>query len=220
MQPPHDKTITVLICDTHEVYREGVSSILARQPDIEVLAQTGSGREAVELSRRLHPRVVLTDIFMTDLKGYDVSRLIKKDHPDVSVIILTLYDEEEFLHRSLDAGAHGYLIKNLPASQLLYAIRSVDSGGQYISPRLLKDAIRQYEKPSEKRKIPYDPLTVREREILVLLAEGFCLKDVATHLNLSVKTVDVHKYNLMRKLDIHDRSRLIRYAIRRKLIEV
>jgi two-component system response regulator NreC len=135
-------------------------------------------------------------------------------------LILTVYDDEDLVARCLDAGAAGYVLKDSPPLQLVYAIQAVQQGQQFLSPRVLTSVVRQYiSQPSDFRG-GYELLSDREREILVLLAEGQSLKDIATRLNLSVKTVDAHKYNLMRKLDLHDRSELIRYAIRKRLVEV
>jgi two-component system response regulator NreC len=134
--------------------------------------------------------------------------------------MLTMHDEEELVARCLEAGAAGYIIKDAPASQLVYAIEMTMKGERYLSPAVLKKVVAGYVKNSTRPKTSYDRLSAREREILKLLAEGLTVKEIASRLNLSVKTVDVHKYNLMRKIDVHDRSELIRYAIQRRLIDV
>lgn len=215
----HNK-IAVLICDDHALFREGVKSILSLQPDIEVVGEAADGKEAVEQALRLSPDVVLMDISMPVLKGFEAVRRIKKARPQTQILILTVYDDEDLVARCLDAGASGYLLKDSPPQQLVYAIQTVDRGEQYMSPRVLTGVVRQYISQPSEFKGGYELLSDREREILVLLAEGQSLKDIATRLNLSVKTVDAHKYNLMRKLDLHDRSELIRYAIRKRLVEV
>ena len=214
------KKIRVLVCDDHALFREGVKTILNAQPDIEVVGEAADGKEAVELAIRLYPDVALMDISMPVLKGFEATRRIKKARPDINVLILTVYDDEEMVGRCLDAGAAGYLLKDSPPLQLVYAIQAVNRGQQYMSPRVLTGVVRQYISQPAEFKGGYELLSDREREILVLLAEGHSLKDIATHLNLSVKTVDAHKVNLMRKLDLHDRSELIRYAIRHRLVEV
>jgi two-component system response regulator NreC len=213
------KKITVLICDDHALFREGVKTVLNAQPDIEVIGEAADGREGVELALTLEPSVVLMDISMPVLKGFDAVRRIKKARPDIRVLILTVYDDEDMVARCLDAGAAGYVLKDSPPPQLIYAIQTVFAGQQYMSPRVLTGVVRQYISQPTDFKGGYELLSDREREILVLLAEGQSLKDIATRLNLSVKTVDAHKYNLMRKLDLHDRSELIRYAIRKRLVE-
>jgi two-component system response regulator NreC len=134
--------------------------------------------------------------------------------------MLTMHDEEELVARCLEAGAAGYIIKDAPATQLVYAIETVMKGERYLSPVVLKKVVAGYVKNSKRPQTSYDRLSAREREILKLLAEGLTVKEIATRLNLSIKTVDVHKYNLMRKIDVHDRAELIRYAIQKRLIEV
>jgi len=213
------KKITVLVCDDHELFREGVKTILSSQPDIEVVGEAADGKEAIEEALRLNPNVVLMDISMPVLKGFDAVRRIRKARPDAKVLILTVYDDEDLVARCLDAGAAGYVLKDSPPLQLVYAIQTVHRGQQYMSPRVLTGVVRQYIAQPSDFKGGYELLSDREREILVLLAEGQSLKEIATRLNLSVKTVDAHKYNLMRKLDLHDRSELIRYAIRKRLVE-
>jgi two-component system response regulator NreC len=213
------KKITVLVCDDHALFREGVKTILNSQPDIEVIGEAADGKEAVEESIRLNPDVVLMDISMPVLKGFDAVRRIRKARSDAKILILTVYDDEDLVARCLDAGAAGYVLKDSPPLQLVYAIQTVYRGQQYMSPRVLTGVVRQYIAQPSDFKGGYELLSDREREILVLLAEGQSLKEIASRLNLSVKTVDAHKYNLMRKLDLHDRSELIRYAIRKRLVE-
>jgi len=211
--------IRVLICDDHALFREGVKIILASHPEFEVVGEAEDGGEAVERALRLNPDVALMDISMPVLKGFDATRRIKKALPGVKVLVLTVYDDEDLVARCLDAGASGYILKDSPPAQLTYAIQAVHQGQQYMSPRVLTTVVRQFMANPTDPKSSYDLLSDREREILVLLAEGVALKEVASNLNLSVKTVEAHKYNLMRKLDLHDRSELIRYAIRKHLVE-
>ncbi len=213
------KKITVLVCDDHALFREGVKTILNSQPDIEIIGEAADGKEAVQEAIRLSPDIVLMDISMPVLKGFDAVRRIKKVRPEIKILILTVYDDEDLVARCLDAGAAGYILKDSPPLQLVYAIQTVNNGEQYMSPRVLTGVVRQYIAQPADFRGGYDLLSDREREILVLLAEGQSLKEIATRLNLSVKTVDAHKYNLMRKLDLHDRSELIRYAIRKRLVE-
>jgi two-component system, NarL family, response regulator NreC len=211
--------IRVLICDDHALFREGVKTILAAHPEFEVAGEAEDGREAVERAIRLNPDVVLMDISMPVLKGFDATRRITKALPATKVLILTVYDDEDLVARCLDAGASGYILKDSPPAQLTYAIQEVCRGQQYMSPRVLTPVVRRFMANPAEPKSGYDLLSDREREILVLLAEGIPLKDVAKGLDLSVKTVEAHKYNLMRKLNLHDRSELIRYAIRKRLVE-
>ena len=213
------KKITVLVCDDHELFREGVKTILNSQPDMKVVGEAADGEQSVERAIELDPDVVLMDISMPVLKGFDAVRRIRKTRPSIKVLILTVYDDEDLVARCLDAGAAGYVLKDSPPLQLVYAIHTVLQGHQFLSPKVLTGLVRQYISQPLDFKEGYDLLSDREREILVLLAEGLSLKEIATRLDLSVKTVDAHKYNLMRKLDLHDRSELIRYVIRKKLID-
>ena len=213
------KKIRVLVCDDHELFREGVKTILNAQPSLEVVGEAGDGKEAVDMALRLDPDVVLMDISMPVLRGFEATRRLKRARPCIKVLILTVYGDEDLVTRCLDAGAAGYILKDTPPVQLVYAIEAVNRGQQYMSPSVLKGLVRQHMSQPTGLKSGYELLSDREREILVLLAEGESLKDIATRLDLSVKTVDAHKTNLMRKLDLHDRSELIRYAIRKHLVE-
>jgi len=212
--------IRVLVCDDHTLFREGVKAIFRDEPTIEIVDEASDGRQAVAKAMRLRPDVVTMDINMPDLSGFDATRRILQFDENIKVLILTMYEEEEVIARCLDAGATGYLLKDASLSQLVQAIDTVHKGGQYLSPRALKKVVNRYVKNSRGAETSYDLLSDREREILKLLADGLSIKEIATHLSLSVKTVDAHKYNLMRKLDLHDRSELIKYAIQKKLIRL
>lgn len=209
----------ILICDDHTLFVEGIKAILRNQPSLEIVGEARDGRRAVEMVKKLKPDLVLMDISMPDMNGFDATRRVRDFDESVKVLILTMHDEEELVARCLEAGASGYIIKDAPASQLLYAIEIVQKGEKYLSPVVLKKVVAGYVK-NQRPQTSYDRLSGREREILKLLAEGQTVKEIATMLNLSVKTVEVHKYNLMRKIDVHDRSELIKYAIQKKLIAV
>jgi DNA-binding NarL/FixJ family response regulator len=213
------KPIKVLICDDHALFREGVKTVLQPQPTIQVIGEAVDGRQAVDLARSLHPDVVLMDIAMPVLRGFDAARRIRKAQPSVKILMLTIYDDEDLVARCLTAGAAGYILKDAPPAQLVYAIQVVTRGERYMSPQVVTGVVNSYLRCPQRARTKYDLLSDREREIVVLLAEGQSLKDIAQRLCLSVKTVDAHKVNLMRKLELHDRTQLIRYAIRQKLIE-
>lgn len=211
---------TVLICDDHTLFREGIKEILKNQPSIEILDEAENGREAVSKANRVHPDIVLMDIAMPDLGGFEATGRILRDSPRTKVIILTMYEEEEVITRCLKAGASGYVLKDAPRSDLMHAIDTVKRGGQYLSSRALKKVVKQHVKGAKTTETDYERLSDREREVLKLLADGLALKEIASRLVLSVKTVDAHKTNMMRKLDLHDRSEVIKYAIARKLIRL
>jgi DNA-binding NarL/FixJ family response regulator len=212
--------ITVLLCDDHTLFREGIKAILKDEPSIEIVGEAADGRQAVAKALELHPDVVLMDIAMPDLSGFDATRRILHANSKAKVLILTMYEEEEVINRCLAAGAAGYVLKDAPRAHLIHAIDVVNNGGQYMSSRALKKVVKQYVRGAKSAVTGYERLSDREREVLKLLADGLALKEIATRLVLSVKTVDAHKTNLMRKLDLHDRSELIKYAIQRKLIRL
>ena len=212
--------IRVLVCDDHELFREGLKAILRAETDVEVVGEARNGREAVESAVALRPDAVLMDMEMPELSGLEATRRIRQAEQGVHVLILTMYAEEQLVAQCLQAGAAGYVLKDVPAAQLVYAIRVVARGGRYLSPEALKGVVERYAEGAAHAETRYDLLTGREREVLKLLAEGLSAKQVASHLNLSVKTVDVHKTNLMRKLDVHDRAELIKWAIRNRVIRL
>jgi len=212
--------IKVLLCDDHTLFREGIKAILKDEASIEIVGEAADGRQAVAKALQLHPDVVLMDIAMPDLSGFDATRRILQSNAKAKVIILTMYEEEEVINRCLAAGASGYVLKDAPRAHLIHAIDVVNKGGQYMSSRALKKVVKQYVKGAKSTATGYERLSDREREVLKLLADGLALKEIAVKLVLSVKTVDAHKTNLMRKLDLHDRSELVKYAIQRKLIRL
>jgi len=214
------KRTRVLICDDHTLFVEGIKAMLRNEPSLEIVGEAHDGRQAVELVKELKPDLLLMDVSMPDMNGFDATQRVQELDPKVKVLILTMHDEEELVARCLEAGAAGYIIKDAPASQLLYAIEMVQKGERYLSPGVLKQVVAGYVKNASVPQTSYDRLSPREREVLKLLAEGLSIKEIATRLNLSVKTVDVHKTNLMKKIDVHDRTELIKYAIRQKLIAV
>jgi len=216
----HVNKTRILICDDHTLFVEGIKAMLRNELSLEIVGEARNGRQAVELVKDLRPDLLLMDVSMPDMNGFDATRRVHEFDPDVKVLILTMHDEEELVARCLEAGAAGYIIKDAPASQLLYAIEMVRKGERYLSPAVLKKVVETYVKNTRRPQTSYDRLSPREREILKLLAEGLSVKEIATRLNLSVKTVDAHKTNLMKKIDVHDRTELIKYAIQRKLIPV
>jgi len=213
------KKLRILICDDHALFREGIKATLRREPSIEIAGEVENGRDAVAEVKRLKPNVVLMDIAMPELNGLEATMRIKESDPDIKVLIMTMYDDENVITRCLAAGASGYVLKDAPPSQLLYALDMVQKGREYLDPGVIKK-VTDYFKFARTGETSYDRLSDREREVLKLIAEGHSVKEIATKLNLSVKTVDTHKYNLMHKLDIHDKAGLIRYALQNKVVEI
>jgi len=212
------KKIRILICDDHRLFREGIKAILSADPELEVVGEAGDGKQAVAEALRLRPDVTLMDVSMPALVGYEAIRRIVQSPAQSKILVLTMYEEEEVIRRCLQAGARGYILKDAPASQLVAAVHTVYQGGRYLSPQVLKRVVDDYTQESSPAATRYDTLSDREREVLKLLAEGLSVKEVSSALNISVKTAEAHKYNLMRKLDLHDRTELIKYALGRKLI--
>jgi DNA-binding NarL/FixJ family response regulator len=212
--------VRVLLCDDHTLFREGIKAILKDEPSIEIVGEAENGRQAIAQALKSIPDVVLMDIAMPDLNGFDATKRILQSNPKIKILILTMYEEEEVINRCLAAGAAGYVLKDAPTAHLIHAIDVVNKGGQYMSSRALKKVVKQYVTGAKAAATGYDRLSDREREVLKMLADGLALKEIAGQLALSVKTIDAHKTNLMRKLDLHDRSELIKYAIQRKLIRL
>jgi len=213
--------IRVLLADDHTLLRSGIRALLEDEPDILVVGEADDGREAVRLAHQLRPNLVLMDIAMPLLNGLEATRQIKREHPEIKVLVLTMYDHEEYFRQVLEAGASGYIIKRAAANELVAAIRAVSSGESVLSPAITRYLVEDY-LSGESRKDEEDPdtLSPREREVLQLIAEGKTSREIAELLNLSIKTVQSHRASLMRKLDLHDRGDLIKYAIQKKIIEI
>lgn len=213
--------ISILIVDDHTLLRDGIRALLEEQPDIVVVGQAEDGREAVRLVGQLRPNVVLMDIAMPLLNGLEATRQIKREYPEINVLILTMYDHEEYFRQVLEVGASGYIVKRAAASELVAAIRAVNRGEAVLSPSitrlLLEDYLQRY---SNKTESDPDALSPREREVLQLIAEGKTSREIAEIMHLSVKTIQSHRTSLMQKLDLHDRGELIKYAIQKKIIEL
>lgn len=214
------RKLRLLLCDDHALFRAGMKAVLSEQPLMEVVGEAGDGQAALLEAERLRPDLVLMDIEMPLLNGVEATRRITQAHPEVKVLILTMYVEDELVGRCLEAGAGGYVVKDAPVSQLAYAVETVAAGGRYLSPAAVDKMIDHRGQPIERTRTRYDLLTNREREVLKLLADGLTIKEVAARLDRSVKTAEVHKYNLMQKLALHDRGELIKYAIAHRLVQV
>jgi two-component system response regulator NreC len=213
--------IRVLIVDDHGIVRAGIRSLLEDQADIEVVGEAGSGWKAIELAIRLQPDVVLMDIAMGDLSGLEATQEIRERAPDVNVLALTMHDREEYFFAMLKAGALGYVLKESEPDELLAAIRAVHQGEAFLSPAVTKAVLEDYlTKRTDQAQPRSDTLTLREQEVLRLAAEGKTTREIADMLHLSVKTIEKHRSSMMRKLGLQSLPDLIKYAIRKGLIEV
>ena len=214
-------SIRILIADDHTIVRDGIRALLASADDIEVAGEAADGREAVDLYARLNPDLVLMDIAMPGLGGLEATAAIRKIDAQARVLVLTQYDDAEYVRRFLRAGACGYVLKRAAGSELVSAIRAAHRGGLVLDPQIAREALKDGEgAPDVSGPAPYETLTDREKQVLKLLAEGRSNKEVAAVLDISVKTAMSHREHLMRKLDFHNRTDLVRFAIREGVIKV
>lgn len=207
--------IRVVLADDHTLVRQGLRSLLERD-GIQVVGDAQDGQELVRLAGKHSPDVAVIDIGMPLLNGLDAARELKRVSPKTKAILLTRHDEDEYLIEALRAGAKGYVLKNQAATDLVHAIQLVCRGQVYLSPGMSSVVVNAY---LSKTELPVDPITSREREVLQLIAEGKSTRDIASLLGISVKTADSHRSRLMRKLDIHEVASLVRYAVRKGLVQ-
>lgn len=205
----------IVLADDHVLVRQGLKSLLERE-HFQVIAEASDGQEAVKLIEEHHPDIAIMDISMPTLNGIDAARGLSRCAPKTKVILLTQHEEEQYIHEALEAGVKGYVLKNQVANDLIQAIRQVGRGEFYLSPGISRAVMEAFRNKSER---PADPLTARERQVLQLIAEGKSTKDTASVLGISVKTAESHRMRLMQKLDIHETASLVRYAVRRGLIQ-
>ncbi|GAC1460367.1 MAG: response regulator transcription factor [Ktedonobacterales bacterium] len=213
--------IRVLLADDHTILRAGLKMMLNAQPDIEVVGEASDGKHAVAEAQRLQPDVILMDITMPDWNGIEATRQVKRLQPDVRVLVLTMHENEEYLFQVLRAGASGYMLKEVADTELISAIRIVNAGSFYLSSSAQSMMVGDYlqrVRTGEERD-SYSDLTEREREILKLVAEGYTNNQIAERLFISPKTVDTHRTHIMDKLNLHSRAELVKYAMRRGLLE-
>jgi two-component system response regulator NreC len=214
-------TIRILLADDHTILRAGLKMMLNAQPDMEVIGEAQDGRQAINEALRHHPDVVLMDITMPDINGIDATRQIKRLLPDVKVLVLTMHENDEYVFQALRAGASGYIVKEAVDTELFTALHVVQTGQFYLSPTaqsiIVGDYLQRVRTGEEKDS--YSTLTEREREILKLVAEGFTNNQIAERLVISPKTVDTHRTHVMDKLNLHSRAELVKYAMRRGLLE-
>ena len=212
--------LRILLADDHTIMRNGLRLLLERQSDFVVVAEAENGREAVELTARENPDIVIMDIGMPVLNGIEAAKRISADQPRTSIVILSMHSDESYILRALKSGARGYLLKDSAEADLIGAVRAVAAGKAFFSPAVSKvladDYIRQIQQKGVEDS--YELLTTRERELLQLVAEGRSTKEIASQLNLSPHTVDTHRGNIMHKLNVHSVPELILYAVRRGII--
>jgi DNA-binding NarL/FixJ family response regulator len=207
--------IRVVLADDHVLVRQGLKSLLEREK-FQVVAEASDGQELIRLAETHHPDIAVLDISMPTLNGIEAARELTRSSPQTKVILLTQHEEEQYIHEALEVGVKGYVLKSQVASDLVHAMQQVSRGGIYLSPGVSRAVVDAYRSKSER---PSDPLSGRERQVLQLIAEGKSTKDVASLLGISVKTAESHRSRLMQKLDIHETASLVRYAVRRGLVQ-
>lgn len=211
-------TVRVLLADDHELVRAGIRSLLEKISSVEIVGEVGDGQEAIRLVEKHEPDVVLADIAMPGLNGLEVTRHLTKTFPRVRVVILTMYSDDEHVYLALRAGAAGYLLKGSAREELELAIRAVARGDTYLSPPISKPLIMEYSHHTQVG--PLRGLSSRQTQVLQLIARGKTTKQIALDLNISVKTVESHRTQLMDRLEIHDIPGLVRFAIKVGLVEL
>jgi len=212
----------ILIAEDHAILREGLRALLSSTPELEVIGEAEDGKEAITLARQLKPHLVLMDLNMPNINGTEAMRSIRRHNPEIKIIALTVHKTEEYVRATLDAGASGYVLKDDTHHDLLTAITSVRKGKVYLSPGICDKVINGFLGPNTATASTssWSQLTVREREVTKLIAEGKKSREVAEYLSVSLKTVEKHRSNLMRKLDLHSVSEITKYAIANSLVSL
>jgi len=213
--------IRILLADDHPMVRSGLIKLLEPYKEFVIVGEAGDGEEAVEMTKKLQPDIVIIDLSMPKLSGIEATKLIRKNNPITKVLVLTMHDNEEYVYQIFKCGAGGYMLKNSGKDDLAAAIRAVAKGETFFSPRVSEIMVNAYLRKADVREgLPLSnediPLTKREREILFYIAEGLNNSQIAERLFISARTVDTHRTNIMQKLDIHDAANLVRYAMKKK----
>jgi len=216
-------TIRCIIVDAHASFREGLRRVLEGESDLQVVGEAGDTTQGLELVRNLKPDVVLMAIDIPGISSLEAARLMAPDAPETRLIFMTLEEDEKYLLRCMEVGAAGYILKDSPALKLLTAVRDVHHGRKYVSPQVLGKLVEDFRARGQGRrgqKRGTATLTPREREVVKMIAEGKSVKEIAVRMGRSVKTIEAHKFNLMRKLDIHNKAQLVTYAIQKKIVKL
>ena len=209
--------IHVLLVDDHTLFRQGLKTLISAESDMDVAGEASNGSDAVEKADEVRPDMVLMDVSMPGLSSFEAARQIRKNHPKTKVLFLTMYDDQDYVTQGMAVGASGYILKDCSSAELVRGLRDALNGGNYVSAPILSQLVDTFRSQA---KSANSALSARECEVLKMLAEGTSVKEIACHLDLSVKTVEAHKFNLMRKLDIHNKAQLVRYAVQKKIIQM
>ncbi|NIO15421.1 MAG: response regulator [Deltaproteobacteria bacterium] len=213
--------IGILIADDHALVREGIMAILNMHDDMTVLGEASNGKETIEKAGELKPDIILMDIAMPGLGGLEATLEIRKVDPGIKILVLSQYDDREYVSRLIKAGVSGYILKHAVGTDLVSAIRAVSRGEFYLYSSIASSVINDYlSKREQLAEDPYDTLTDREKQVLKIIAEGHSHKEIASILNISVKTVVAHQSNIAEKLDLHSRAEFVKFAIRKGIIKI
>lgn len=211
--------VRILIADDHTILRAGIRSLLDMVPDFEVVGEVDNGKDAIYQAGQLEPDLLLSDLSMPKTNGTEAIQHIKSRYPEIKILVLTVHKTEEYVHAALKAGANGYVLKDDTSDELIAAIKNIAAGKTYLSPSICNEVVTGYLADPGKERIytSIELLTSREREVMKLIAEGNRNKDIAQYLSISLKTVEKHRSNLMKKLDLHSASSITSYAIKNGL---
>ncbi len=211
--------LTIILADDHPVVHEGLRALLAAEPDIAVIGEANDGLEAIRLTEKLQPQVLLVDLGMPNLNGLEVTRQVRKRFPHIKIIVLSMHSNEAYVLEAIRNGASGYVLKGSAVSEVIKAIRRVSAGGRFLSASLSEQALDAYiEKARTSPADPYDTLTAREREILQMTAESQSSATIGRRLFISPRTVEIHRQNAMRKLGLRNQSELVRFALKKGIL--
>jgi two-component system, NarL family, response regulator NreC len=211
--------IKIVLADDHQVVRKGLKALLSIEPEFQIVGEAGDGLETLKLVDELQPEILVLDLMMAGINGLEVTRQLNKKNPRIGIVILSMHSNEAYVLEALRCGAKAYILKESPPEELIHAIKEVSSGRRYLSSPLTERAIEAYTQRTEVKPIePYDQLTIREREILQLTAQGATNTEIASRLFISPRTVETHRTNLMRKLNLHNHAQLIQFAIQNGII--
>jgi DNA-binding NarL/FixJ family response regulator len=212
--------IRILIADDHQLFREGLVNLISRSSEMEIIGQAENGREVIEMAAELKPEVILMDIGMPEINGIDATRIIKKNHPNIKIVALSMHSDRQYIKGMLEAGASGYLLKNSTVDQAIEAVKLVNGGKKYLSTDITEALIENYLGKDKQSFIESTDLTQRELEILKLYAEGKETREIAKMLYLSVKTIGTHRQNILEKLGLRNTADMVKFALKHEIIDL
>ncbi len=213
------KTINILVVDDHKVFRDGINALLEKVEGVEVVAEASNGKEALDQLKKCRVDVVLMDIDMGEMNGIDTTQIVKQLYPDVNILVLSMHGEHNYIIKMLDAGASGYILKNAGMDEMVSAIKCVSKGDSYFSREVSTVLLQQLHKPVSTKKQKDVALTLRETEVLKLIAQEFSNPEIADKLFISIRTVDTHRRNLLEKLGVKNTAGLVKYALKKGLAD-